>query len=288
MVQHQNIRSKQSNLVPWIVVPSFHFDLSTLRVLTTFAIVTISIMTPSGVAAAKQLALVTGGNRGIGLEVCRQLVALSDRHNGSPYQVLLGSRDLEKGEKAWKELGSPAVVRPIQLDVTSETSIARAAKIIEQDYGGALDVLVNNAGINYDTHLTASTADLAYVQETLDTNLMGPWKCAQGFMPLLQRSSNPRIVNVSSGAGSLQGMTSAGTPAYSISKAALYALTIKLANEFPNMRINSVCPGWVATDMGGPGAPPVEGGGKSVMWAVTLDQTGPTGGNFRNGRRIEW
>ena len=228
-------------------------------------------------------ALVTGGNRGIGLEVCRQLAAMGD-----DFEVLLASRDLGKGEVAWNKLGKPTTVHPIALDVTSEESIQAAKEEIELKYGGVLDVLVNNAGINYDTHQTASTAEIGYVEETLATNLMGPWKCAQGFLPLLQKADNPRIVNVSSGAGSLQDASSSGTPAYSVSKAALNMLTIKLAKEFPKMKINSVCPGWVATDMGGPGAPPVEGGGKSVMWAILLDKNGPSGGNYRHGKPIIW
>lgn len=233
---------------------------------------------------AKQLVLVTGANRGIGKEICRQLSELGDE-----YHVLLASRDANKGQDAIHDLGNPSTVSPIQLDVTSESSITLARQIIESEYDGVLDVLVNNAGINFDTHQTASTADLQYVQETLDTNLMGVWKCIQGFLPLLKKSSNPRIVNVSSGSGSIHDMTSSNTPAYSVSKAALNALTVKLANEFTKMRINCVCPGWVVTDMGGPGAPaPVQDGGKSVMWAIQLDRNGPTGGNFRHGRPVPW
>jgi NAD(P)-dependent dehydrogenase (short-subunit alcohol dehydrogenase family) len=242
-------------------------------------------------SSAKQLVLVTGGNRGIGKEVCRQLADLGD-----DFQVLLACRDVRKGQDALNDLGNPATVRPIQLDVTSETSIAHAKAVIEKEYGGVLDVLVNNAGINFDAHQTPSMADLEYVQETLDTNLLGPWKCTQGFLPLLQKSKNARIVNVSSGSGSITDMmssssTSTGgtTPAYSISKAALNALTVQFAKEFPSMRINAVCPGWVATDMGGPHAPaPVEQGGCSVMWAILLDQSGPTGGNFLHGKPVPW
>lgn len=237
--------------------------------------------------ASKQHVLVTGGNRGIGKEICRQLAAMGD-----DFEVLLASRDLRKGEQALQDLGNPSTVHPIQLDVTSQESIAQAKATIENNFGGRLDVLVNNAGINYDTHQTPSTADLQYVQETLETNLMGVWKSTQGFLPLLQQSNNARIVNVSSGGGSISDMSSSNsssTPAYSISKAALNALTVKFAKEFPNMRINAVCPGWVATDMGGLSAPaPVSEGGRSVMWAVLLDQEGPTGGLFAHGKSQPW
>jgi len=237
----------------------------------------------SSTATAKQLALVTGANRGIGKEVCRQLVALGD------YDVFLASRDQAKGEAVWRELGSPPSLHPIVLDVNSEKSVKQAKELIQTKYGSKLDLLVNNAGINYDTHFTASTADLQYVQETLDTNLVGAWRCIQNFVPLLKNSSNPRVVNVSSGAGSLQEMSSSWTPAYSASKAAMNVLTIKLAQEFPSWKVNSVCPGWVATDMGGPSATStVEEGAKSVMWAATLDNKGPTGGNFRHGKPIPW
>mmetsp|Transcript_26119 Transcript_26119/g.61442 ORF Transcript_26119/g.61442 Transcript_26119/m.61442 type:complete len:256 (+) Transcript_26119:3-770(+) len=239
-------------------------------------------------ASAKQIALVTGANRGIGRELCRQLVALD-------YEVILGSRNEAKGFAVWKEMGSPSSLHPIPLDVTSEQSVQSARDLIEMKFDGVLDVLVNNAGIHYDTHNTASTADLDYVKETLDTNLMGAWRCSQTFVPLLQRASEitdrppPRIVNVSSGAGSLQDMSSSWTPSYSVSKAAMNALTIKLAKEFPSWKINSVCPGWVATDMGGTSATStVEEGARSVLWAATLDSDGPTCGYFRHGRPIAW
>lgn len=251
----------------------------------------------SSISTAKQLVLVTGGNRGIGKEVCCQLAALGDE-----FEVLLASRDnRSRGEEAIlhqpqdligniNPSSTGRVLHLIQLDVTSEASIAQAKGTIERDFGGVLDVLVNNAGIHYDSHQTPSTADLhQYVQETVDTNLLGPWRCIQGFLPLLQKSKNPRIVNVSSGSGSMTDMYSSSAPAYSVSKAALNALTVKFAKEFPNMRINAVCPGWVATDMGGPHAPSsVEEGARSVIWAILLDQSGPTGGNFLHGKTVPW
>jgi NAD(P)-dependent dehydrogenase (short-subunit alcohol dehydrogenase family) len=127
------------------------------------------------------------------------------------------------------------------------------------------------------------------VQEALDTNLLGAWRTVQACLPLLRESPHGRIVNVSSGAGSLADM-GGGAPAYRVSKAALNALTRILATELreDGILVNSVCPGWVATDMGGPGGRPVEEGAASVLWAVLLPDDGPTGGFFRDGRRVDW
>jgi NAD(P)-dependent dehydrogenase (short-subunit alcohol dehydrogenase family) len=148
---------------------------------------------------------------------------------------------------------------------------------------------VNNAAIDYDTWQTGVDADLDVVHEALETNLFGAWRTAQACLPLLRRSRHGRIVNVSSGGGALTSM-GAGTPAYSVSKAALNALTRILAAELrrDGILVNAVCPGWVATDMGGPGGRPVEAGAASVMWAVLLPDDGPTGGFFRDGRRLDW
>jgi NAD(P)-dependent dehydrogenase (short-subunit alcohol dehydrogenase family) len=123
----------------------------------------------------------------------------------------------------------------------------------------------------------------------METNLYGAWRTALTFLPLLRRSPHPRLVNVSSGGGSISEM-GAGTPAYSVSKAALNALTRILAAELraDGVLVNAVCPGWVATDMGGPGGRPVRDGAASVVWAVLLDDGGPTGGFFRDGRPVAW
>ncbi len=127
------------------------------------------------------------------------------------------------------------------------------------------------------------------VREALETNLFGAWQAVQALLPLLRASGHGRVVNVSSESGSLAGM-GGGTPAYSVSKAALNALTRMLAAELRRDRIlvNSVCPGWVATDMGGPGGRPVADGAASVLWAVDLPDRGPTGGFFRDGRPVPW
>lgn len=201
--------------------------------------------------------------------------------------VLLTARSRQKAQAAAAELGHSALI-PAQLDVTDPASIAALAAHVAQEFG-RLDVLINNAAINYDTWQKAINVDLTDVQETMDTNVYGPWRMCQAFLPLLRKSLHPRIVNVSSGAGALHGM-GGGTPAYSLSKAALNALTLMLADELRGDRIlvNAVCPGWVATDMGGRGGRPVEAGAKGIVWAALLPDDGPTGGFFRDQKRIEW
>jgi NAD(P)-dependent dehydrogenase (short-subunit alcohol dehydrogenase family) len=223
------------------------------------------------------ISLVTGANRGIGREVCRQLAELG-------HTVILTARD----PGAAAEAAQAVRAEPIRLDVTDRASVADAAHWTKQRYG-KLDVLVNNAAITYDTWQRAVTADLAVVREAAETNLYGPWLMVQEFLPLLRNSDHPRIVNVSSEAASLASM-GGGTPAYTASKVALNALTRMLADELRRDRIlvNAVCPGWVATDMGGPGGRPVADGAAGVVWAATLPDSGPTGGFFRDGRPLPW
>ncbi|HMD25567.1 MAG TPA: SDR family NAD(P)-dependent oxidoreductase, partial [Streptosporangiaceae bacterium] len=219
----------------------------------------------------------TGANRGIGREVCRQLAELG-------HTVILTARAPGAAGAAAQAVRA----EPMRLDVTDRASVADAADWTRQRYG-KLDVLVNNAAITYDTWQRAVTADLAVVREAAETNLYGPWLMVQEFLPLLRNSDHPRIVNVSSEAASLAGM-GGGTPAYTASKVALNALTRMLADELRRDRIlvNAVCPGWVATDMGGPGGRPVAEGAASVVWAATLPDSGPTGGFFRDGRPLPW
>jgi NAD(P)-dependent dehydrogenase (short-subunit alcohol dehydrogenase family) len=225
------------------------------------------------------VSIVTGGNRGIGLEVCRQLAALG-------HQVVLGSRRLEAGEEAAAGIDGDVVA--VQLDVSDAASVEAAAAWTAERFGRA-DTVVNNAAILYDTANRAISVDLEVVHEGFETNLFGAWGMVQAFLPLLRRSEHGRIVNVSSEGGSLASM-SGGAPTYSVSKAALNALTRVLAAELRGERIlvNSICPGWVATDMGGPGGRPVSEGAASVVWAVTLPDDGPTGGFFRDGRPVPW
>ena len=226
--------------------------------------------------------VVTGANRGLGLEVVRQLARRGD-------QVFLGSRDEAAGQAAAAAFPADGrEVLALQLDVTDERSIAGAAALVDEKCG-RLDTLVNNAGADYDTWERAVSVDFATVDHALDTNLVGAWRTAVAFLPLLRRSAHPRIVNVSSQTGSLASM-GAGTPAYAVSKAGLNALTRVLAAELRSERIlvNSVCPGWVATDMGGPDGRPVEQGAASILRGVDLPDDGPSGGFYRDGQPQPW
>ena len=227
------------------------------------------------------IALVTGANRGIGLEVVRQLA-----ENG--HEVILTSRNEEKGLQSSRKLGL-SNIHFHALDVTSQQSVDQMVSYVNEKFG-RLDILVNNAGINYDTWQKAADPDLENVQETLDTNLIGPWRMAKAFIPLMRKNGYGRIVNVSSGAGAIEGM-GAGTPAYSVSKAALNVMNIKLAAELSGsgILVNAVCPGWVRTDMGGAGAPrSVQQGAEGIIWAAELPPNGPTGKFFRDGKEIEY
>ena len=229
--------------------------------------------------ARTRVALVTGGNRGLGLEVCRQLARLG-------HVVLLGSRDLAKGQAAARDL--PGDVHAVALDVADAEAPAVVVADAKRRFG-RIDVLVNNAGVHYDTWEGVADADWRIVREAFETNLFGAWRMAQAVVPLMRDAKWGRIVNVSSEAGSLATM-GAGTPAYATSKAALNALTRILAAEVrgTGILVNSVCPGWVATDMGGAGGRPVEPGGASIVWAATLPDDGPTGGFFRDGKPLRW
>ncbi|MFD1936520.1 MULTISPECIES: SDR family oxidoreductase [Nonomuraea] len=225
------------------------------------------------------IALVTGGNRGIGLEIGRQLAGLG-------HTVLLTARSMEAATAAADRLGPG--VHALQLDVTSQADAERAAAEIAERFG-QLDVLINNAAITYDTWQRAIDADLDIVREAAETNLYGPWRLTQALLPLLRKSRHPRVVNVSSEAASLASM-GGGTPAYNTTKVALNALTRMLAGELRSegILVNAICPGWVATDMGGPGGRPVEEGAAGIVWAATLPDGGPTGGFFRDGRPLPW
>ncbi|MFE2607202.1 SDR family NAD(P)-dependent oxidoreductase [Streptomyces mirabilis] len=221
------------------------------------------------------IALVTGANRGIGREVARQLAVAG-------HTVFLTARSAEAAAEAARAAGPDA--HPLRLDVTSEADITAVARDLT-----ALDVLVNNAAITYDTWQRATDADLDVVREAAETNLYGPWRLTQALLPLLRASAHPRVVNVSSEVASLASM-GGDTPAYTSTKAALNALTRMLAAELGPDRVlvNAVCPGWVATDMGGPGGRPVAEGAASVVWAATLPDDGPTGGFFRDGQPLPW
>jgi len=235
------------------------------------------------VTAAERFALVTGGNRGIGLEICRQLAARG-------LNVILASRDPDRGAAAVEALARDGLTL-IQrtLDVTRPEQIEAALEFV-QSTCGRLDVLVNNAGIYLDEQASILDLDLTDVRLTMETNFYGPLMLCRAFAPLMRQQQYGRIVNVSSGYGALSEM-GAGAPAYSISKAALNALTCILADELRggDIKVNAACPGWVHTQMGGPEAPrtPAEGA-DTIVWLATLPARGPSGGFFRDRRRIPW
>ncbi len=227
-----------------------------------------------------RVALVSGGNRGIGLEVCRQL-------SGRGITVILGSRDGEQGRAAAAKLTGEVVAR--QLDVTDPESVERLSRSIEEEFG-RLDILVNNAGISNDEGQRGVDADLGRVEEALEANLFGAWRLCEMAIPMMRRNGYGRIVNVSTGLAALEDM-GGGSPGYRVSKTALNALTRILASELrgSGILVNAVNPGWVQTDMGGSGATrSVEEGAEALVWAATLPNNGPTGGFFQDGRPIPW
>jgi NAD(P)-dependent dehydrogenase (short-subunit alcohol dehydrogenase family) len=265
-----------------------------------------------------RIVLVTGANRGIGLEICKQL----DRNN---CLIILCSRDLNKGMKAAQSLSKNVIVK--QLDVTNNNQI-RLLKDFVNDNFGHLDVLINNAGVGsdqngsnffsntkrsikkhfhgtykalkiikplvvksklLDENIRALHTSVDQARKTMETNLFGPWSMINNFVPLLKKSSCGKIINISSGMGAL-GNLSGHYPDYSMSKSALNALTIMYSNELKTtgIKINAVCPGWVKTDMGGPDAPlSVIEGADTAVW-LTLSDEIPTGCFFKERKIIDW
>ena len=228
-------------------------------------------------------ALVTGGNRGIGLAVCRLLARRG-------LQVVLASRDGAAGEKAAAALGAAAgVVRAEALDVASDASVEALAGLLRAERI-RIDVLVNNAGIYPSAALLDAGGD-EVLNEALEVNFLGAVRTCRAFVPAMVRAGYGRVVNVSSGYGSF-GEGLEGPAPYSISKAALNALTVTLAQEVaraPDVKVNAVCPGWVRTRMGGRGAPvSPEDAAESIVRLATLAADGPSGRFFRGEREIPW
>lgn len=233
---------------------------------------------------SKRVAVVTGGNKGIGLEICRQLAA-------EGLLVVLTARDEKKGLAAAKSLAKEGgEVRFHPLDVTDAAQIEVLATWVQRELGGA-DVLVNNAGILVDGRSASVLSVKPEVfRETLDTNFHGPLRLCQAFIPQMLARGHGRVVNLSSGLGSLADMGD-GTPAYRASKAALNALTrmFAAATRGQGVLVNSMCPGWVRTDMGGASASrSVAQGADTAVWLATLPDDGPTGGFFRDRKPIAW
>jgi NAD(P)-dependent dehydrogenase (short-subunit alcohol dehydrogenase family) len=267
-----------------------------------------------------KIILVTGGNRGIGFETCRQL-------DGLGHTVIMGSRDIEKGKTAATAFTKNVIVE--QLDVTNEESIQHLFEFVKTRFG-KLDVLINNAGIGekpqddkkgvlseikntleskfngvykvvksvapvmrkagiIQKENGASDVPLVHVKGIMETNFYGAWRMIQAFIPLLCKSENGRIINMSSGMGELKSLTGY-YPGYSLSKASLNALTIMFSNELKEkgIMVNAMCPGWVKTDMGGPSAPRnVSEGADTAVWLATEENIS-TGKFFRDRNEIEW
>jgi len=229
-----------------------------------------------------RVALVSGANRGLGFEVARQL-------SESGMTVLLGARNLDNGLQAARRLaGAPGDVIAVELDITRQQQIDNLARWIDITYG-RLDVLVNNAGGHYDHDTRASDGDIEAARGAFDTHLFGSWRVSSAMIPLMRRHDYGRIVNVSS-ACAATGASSPNCVGYRTSKAALNAYTRTLAEELDGSGIvvNAVCPGWVATELGGPGGRPVERGATGIVWAASLPTPAPTGRFFRDGVPIAW
>ena len=225
------------------------------------------------------IALITGANKGIGLQVAKELsVSMT---------ILLGSRDLGRGNLAKDDIlkyNAKAVVDIIQLDMDDVNSMQKAREHISENYK-VLDVLINNAAIFEEG--SPSEISQESLSRQVNTNLLGPWFLTQYLMELMQKSKDPRIVNVSSGAGQTANLTSSHT-GYRVSKLGLSGFTKMLASEFTDMSINVMCPGWVRTDMGGSNADrSVEEGADTIVWLASMANP-PTGKFFRDRKEIDW
>jgi len=236
----------------------------------------------SGIQAHMKIALVTGANKGIGREVARQLAAKG-------FHVFIGARYRSAGRKAADEIAKKGGKTAfLEIDVSDNNSVAVAARefVKTSDH---LDVLVNNAGIIVDgDHAILEIGD-ELLRKTLETNTLGALRVIRAFVPLLAKSKAPRVINVSSGGGQLTGGADGWSPAYCISKTALNGVTSQLAAALPKFAINSVCPGWVRTDMGGRSATrSVEEGADTIVWLASEAPQDLTGKFFRDRKEIPW
>jgi NAD(P)-dependent dehydrogenase (short-subunit alcohol dehydrogenase family) len=231
----------------------------------------------------KRVALVTGANRGVGLEVCRQLGAAG-------YKIVLTARNPDKGAKAAANLREEGVEACFhELDVTQPESARQAAAFVAGELG-RLDALINNAAIAIDPRELLATVDPGVLRQTLATNLFGVLACCQAFLPIMKQQGYGRIVNVSSGRGSFSRLGSGG-PCYRISKVAVNALTVILADEVKEMNIlvNAMTPGWVRTRLGGLKAPrSTSEGAETAVWLATLPDDGPRGKFFKDREEFPW
>lgn len=231
--------------------------------------------------------LITGASKGLGYETARQLAAAG-------HTVYVGARDPGRGRAAAERIGA----RFVELDVTSDASVSTAATTIEAD--GGLDVLINNAGVAERTpsggYLSTADETADSVRSTFETNVIGVVRVIRAFLPLLEKSSNPVIVNVSSGLSLLRDLIRRDSPThafpgigYPASKAALNSITVQYAKAYPDIRINAVGPGFTATDINGrTGTQSVEQGAEIIVRMAQISQEGPSGGFFDRGGSIPW
>ncbi|MDC0711357.1 SDR family oxidoreductase [Stigmatella sp. ncwal1] len=230
-----------------------------------------------------QIALVTGANRGLGLELCKQLATRGIR-------VLLTARSEEKGQKAARELAEQGLpVSFLPLDVTNEQSLLQGVEHVSREFG-RLDILVNNAAVSIDLNRPGLEISMDIVRTTIETNVYGPLRLTQLAVPLMRKNNYGRIVNVSSGLGSFSRIT-AGKLAYRLSKASLNTMTKVFADELQdtNILVNAVTPGWVRTHLGGIRAErSVEEGVDSILWLATLPDDGPRGKFFKDRKEFPW
>ena len=229
----------------------------------------------------QRIALVTGANKGIGFEVVRQLARKG-------FRVFLGARDEKAGEAAAKKLSSEGEVTFLKIDFSKIDMIQGAATEFAK-HSDRLDVLVNNAGMLLDEDKGALTITPEIFETTLRTNTLGPWLGSQAFIPLLKKSDAPRIVNVSSGGGQLDGGADGWAPAYCVSKTALNSVTVQLAAALPKFAVNCLCPGWVRTEMGGSNADrSVEEGADVIVWLAADAPQNETGKFWKDRKVIPW
>jgi NAD(P)-dependent dehydrogenase (short-subunit alcohol dehydrogenase family) len=228
----------------------------------------------------EKIALVTGANKGIGFEVTRELARMG-------FRVFLGARNEQAGRAAAGKIAGDKV-EFLEIDVADPASIRRAFEEFSR-HANHLDALVNNAGILLEEDKTALTITPEIFETTFRTNTLGPWLVAQTFLPLLEKSDAPRVVNVSSGGGQLDGGADGWAPGYCVSKTALNGVTVQLAAALPKFAVNCVCPGWVRTDMGGSNATrSIAEGASGIVWLAADAPQDFTGKFLRDRKVIPW
>jgi NAD(P)-dependent dehydrogenase (short-subunit alcohol dehydrogenase family) len=240
---------------------------------------------------AKKVVFITGANKGIGYEVARQLAA-------NEFIVLLGARNPQRGEAAANKLRAEGEVHFVPIDVTDERSIAAAAEMVSKQWG-KVDVLVNNAGIilELSAKIRPAALELTMLKETFETNLFGAFAVIRYFLPLLKQSETAQIINVSSGLGSLTSMSDpnnmfygSNALAYNASKSALNAVTVSLAKDLASeqIRVNSICPGWVKTDLGTDAAYRTVEQGVAIIVKLAMMEQPPTGKFLDDNGEVPW